>query len=287
MSRKGLYLAVGFLWAVLLGVGAGFAAAAFAAGAAWLYLFGDSDWPAWTSWAIPGFGLIVGLVTFAALMAVTRMVAGRQEASANSKTARTGGTVAWILLPLGLAVAGGLGWQFYGETRDFEQARERATVADRYFTEMLAAAHRITEVAVDWPGGGRDGHAAVRLDGQRTGDYRLEWQVTDRAYEKPLLRGDRALPLTAGTQSIDVVLPAGRIVEGYRTLLNRREANVLVDEPFELEVVLAPVPSPEEISRMPPREARNLANGWSPLIRRARATFAVRFVLHGETPSWR
>lgn len=288
MSKKGLYLAVGFLWGALLGIGAGVAAAAMAAGAAWLFVFGDSAWPAWAGWAIAGIGVAVGLVTFATAMAVARMAANRQDETRSSEAGRKGGgAFAWALLLAGFAFAVGLAWQTYGRDRNFESAQEQTAAAEGFFSDQVSRAHRITQVTVDWPGGGEDGRAGVRLDGLREGDYRFEWQVRDMLYEEPLLRGTERLRLAAGNREIDVTLPADRIADGYRALLNRQDANVLVDEPFEFAVLLAPVLDEREASQMPPNEVRNLANGWSPLIRRAHAQFGVRFVLYGETLSWK
>ncbi len=286
MGKKGLYLAVGFLWATLLGIGAGIAAAVITAGVAWIYLFGDSTWPEWTNWAIPGFGFVVGLATFAVTMMVSRMVANRYDGRANEKQAGKGGALAWTLLFLGLAVAGGFAWQQYGRHEEIEKAREGAAAAARYFPMLLSETHRISDIAVTWPGGGQDGRAAVTLDGLREGGYRFEWQVRDTLYEKPLISGTRDLNLTTGVKEIEIVLSAHDVVAGYRTLLNRQDANIMVDEPFVFEAQLAPIPTEYETSRMPPHEVRNLANGWSPLIHSLSAEFPVRFFLHGETLSW-
>jgi hypothetical protein len=287
MSRKGLYLAVGFLWAMLLGVGAGLAAAAIAAGVAWIYLFGDSTWPDWTNWAIPGAGAVIGLATFAVSMVVTRIVANRYDAGGNEAADKKGGgTFAWVLLLLGLAVAGGFAWQEYGRQKDFEKARDEAAEAARYFPTMLSASHRITGITVDWPGGGWDGRAVVTLGGLREGGYRLGWQVRDTLYEKPLLKGEETLQLTAGARVLEFALPAQGVVDGYRALLSRQDANVMVDEPFVFEVELAPMPGVLETARMPPHEVQNLTNGSSPLIRRSSEEFTVRFFLRGGTLSW-
>ncbi|MDH3228690.1 MAG: hypothetical protein OEN55_02745 [Alphaproteobacteria bacterium] len=287
MSRRGFYLAVGFLWATLLGAGAGLAAAAIAAGAAWIYLFGDSTWPDWTSWAIPGVGAVVGLTTFAASMIVTRIVANRYDVAGSEVANKKDGSVlAWVLLLLGLAVAGGVAWQGYGRQEDIQKAREQTAAADRYFPVLLSQTHRIAGIAVDWPGGGRDGSAAVTLDGLREGAYRLDWQVRDALYEKPLLKGGETLQLTAGTRVLEIDLPAQGVVDGYRLLLSRQDANIMVDEPFVLEVQLAPIPSEHETAQMPANEVHNLAIGWSPLLHRSSVEFTVRFFLYGDRLSW-
>jgi len=287
MSKKGLYLAVGFLWATLLGVGVGLGAAAIAAGMAWIYLFGDSTWPDWVDWAIPGFGAIIGLATFAGAIIVTRIVANRHDTVGSAVADNKRGSVfAWVLLLLGLAVAGGVVWQEFGRQDEFETARQETAAAARYFPMLLSETHRITSIIVDWPGGGRDGHAVVTLDGLREGAYRLGWQVRDTLYEKPLLTSEETLQLTAGTRVLEFDLPMQRIVDGYRTLLSRQDANVMVDEPFVFEVELTPIANELETARMPAHEVQNLANGWSPLIHRSSRQFTVRFFLRGGTLSW-
>jgi hypothetical protein len=287
MSRKSLYLAVGFLWATLLGVGVGIAAAAIAAGVAWIYLFGDSAWPDWTNWAIPGFGAAIGLATFTGSMIVTRIVANRYDvAGREGGGIKGGGVFAWALLLLGLAVAGGIAWQEFGRQQKIETAREESAAAAQYFPTLLSETHRITDIAVDWPGGGRDGRAVVTLDGLREGGYHFEWQVRDRLYEKPLLKGGEPLELAAGARVLEIALPAQSLVDGYRTLLSRQDANVMVDEPFVFEARLTPMPAEHETSRMPAHEVQNLANGWSPLIHRSSVQFTVRFFLNGGSLSW-
>lgn len=287
MSRKRLYLAVGFLWALLLGAGAGLVAATVAAGVAWIYLFGDSMWPDWTNWAIPGIGIVIGLLTFTGSMIVTRMVANRYDRGAGEHAdEKGGGAIAWLLLLLGLAVAGTVAWQQIGRHAEIEAAREQTAAAARYFPELVSETHRIAEIAVDWPGRGQDGRAVVTLDGVREGDYRLDWQVRDTAFGKPLLMSKQTVRLAAGTHVMEFALPAQRLVDGYRALLSRQDANVMVDEPFVFEAELAPIPTDDETSRMPANEVHNLANGWSSLIQRSRAEFTVRFVLYGDRLSW-
>lgn len=287
MSKKGLYLVVGFLWSVLLAAGAGLAAAAVGAGVAWIYLFGDSAWPDWTNRAIPGLGAAVGLATFAAAMTLTRIVASRHGTPAGERSEdRRGSAVAWGLLALGLAIAVGFAWQQYGRNNEIERAREETAAAARYLPLLLSETHRIAGIAVEWPGGDQDGRAVVTLDGLRSGRYRLDWQVRDTIYDKPLLQSGETLQLAAGTRVMDFALPARRIVDGYRALLSRTDANVMVDEPFVFEMQLAPILTERETSRISPHEVQNLANGWSPLIQRSSAEFPVRFFLYGGVLSW-
>ena len=287
MSRKGLYLAVGFVWGTVIGLGVAVAVAAVAAGIAWIYLFGDAAWPDWANWAILGAGAVAGLIAFTVCMIVARIVANRYDGNSGGEDGnRRGSGLAWILLLLGLAAAGGFAWYEFGRQGDAEKAEEQAATAARYFPMLLSETHRITDIAVDWPAGGRDGSARLALDGLRNGEYRLVWQVRDSLYKTPLLAGEETMRLTSGPRWMDIPLPAQRIVDGYRELLNRQDANIMVDEPFLFEARLSPILTEDEISRMPAHEVQNLANGQSPMIQRSNAEFQVRFSLYGETLSW-
>ncbi|UCH75067.1 MAG: hypothetical protein JSU82_04250 [Rhodospirillales bacterium] len=287
MSRKRLYLVVGSLWALLLGLGSGLAAAAAAAAIAWLFLFGDSSWPTWTGWAIPAFGILVGFATFASAVFVARVVANRHGAkNAGPADGRGGGAFAWGLLVVGLVIAVGFAWQQYGRSKQIERARAAIDTAALYFPMLLSETHRIVDIAVEWPDGDTDGQATVTLDGLRTGQYRLDWHVHDKVYERSLLTGGEPLSLSPGRSMMSVTMPVQSVIEGYRALLNRHDANVLVDEWFVFEAQLMPILTTYETSQLPPHELHNLANGWSALIRRSSAEFPVRFFLYGQVGSW-
>lgn len=288
MSRKGLYLAVGFVWSTVISLGVALAVSAIAAGAAWIYLFGDDTWPDWANWAILGAGGVAWLLSFAICMLVARTVANRYDEPADEQHAgQRGSGFAWLLLLAGLAAAGGFAWWEYGRETEVVAARDRADQAAGYFAVLDSRTHRISGITVDWPGGGGDGSAQITLDGQRDGQYRLDWQVRDGGHEKPLQEGIQTLQLAPGVRQIDIPLSAERIVEGYRELLSRQDANVMVDEAFLLETILSPIPDDEELSRMPAHETQNLNNGQSALIDRSSAEFTVRFFLNGGTLSWK
>lgn len=287
MSRKGLYLAVGFVWGVVISAGVALAVSAIAAGVAWIYLFGDETWPGWANWAILGAGAVAGLLSLSICMLVARIVANRYDEPANEHHTEHGGAgLAWLLLLTGFLAAGGFVWWEFGRQAEILTASEQADQADKYFPTLVSDTHRISGIDVDWPGGGADGKAMVVLEGLREGEYRFSWLIRDSLYDEPLLDGMQILQLTSGARRIDIPMPAERIVDGYRRLLNRQDGNLLVDEPFLFEARLAPVPNINEIQQMPAHEVQNLNNGQSSLIDRSSAKFAVRFFLYGETLSW-
>jgi hypothetical protein len=281
-----LFLFVGLLWGLLLAAIVGFVVSGIAAGAAWIWLFGDETWPEWAGSAIIGAGVAAGAITFFICMFIARIVANRHGSGDEGDAEEGGGAFAWFLILLALAGAGGFGWYHYDNWNEQRLAAKAARDAAAYFTTLQAETHKVTDIAVDWPGGGLDGAAQVTLDGQRAGVYRLDWRLRNSLFDKPVMQGSEALELAAGAGQIDIPLPAEEVVSGYRSLLERQDAYVLVDEPFVLETRLTPVLAGEEESRIPQAESRNLTLNASGLIHEAAKDFKVRFHLYGDIVSW-
>lgn len=285
MSVERLCILAGVAWGILLGIAGGIYGAGLAAGFAWLFLFGDSPWPAWSEPAILAVALATGLAIFAGCTAIG-WAAARRCGYAQPATRNRSRRIAAGLTVLAL-LAGGLGaWGIARQQADIASHRKddrgRATAR----ADLRAALHRFTAVAVDWPGSGADGAATFRLDGRRSGDYRLEWGIRARSMGKKVLSGTRRLTLDPGPAEIALPVPARALVDGYRALLSRQDADVLVDEPFLLEARLIPVLDDAEVASLPVGEAGRLAQGRSGLIDESSATFPVRFFLYGGELSW-
>lgn len=285
MTTRALMTAAGFIWGATLGIAAAVLAMGIAAGFAWIFMFGDDPWPEWANWAIVGFGIAVGLVVFLICMALARMVARRYDKRQATEKKR-GSAVATVLILLGLAVAATYVWQGYEREQALQQQAEIRDAAEAYRSTLAGEVHRITELSVDWPGYGADGAARLWLDGRRAGGYALRWQVRDRLYKEPLVSGERIMVLQGGSARLDVAISSSELVDGYRSLLSRQDANLMVDEPFVFEATLEPVLDEAERAALPEHEANNLRQGWSTLIDRARAEFPVRFFLLGGRLSW-
>lgn len=286
MASRSLMTAAGVLWGLLLGAGAGLLASAVAAGAAWLFVFGDDAWPWWAEWAIIGAGLAVGLAVFTGCLVLTRMVARRYRERDTTESVRGGSAIAWLLIVAALAAAGTFVWNGYRTEREANQVAAARVAADADFRTMVSAVHRIGRIEIDWPGGGLDGRAVLSLEGWRAGRYRLNWSVQERVYGHLLIGGERTVTLDPGASRIEVDLPAPALAEGYRNILDRPDASILVDETMDFAAVLRPDLTTEERAALPENELRNLQREWSDLIDHAGAEVIVRFHIFNGRLSW-
>lgn len=285
MNAKRLFVLAGIAWGIVLGIAGGFYAGGVAAGVAWLFLFGDDSWPGWGEAAILGVAVAAGFAIFAGCIALGWATGRNYEARGAAGEAGARWTAAGLIL-LAVLVGAGMAWSTVRQQGGIERQRQEQAVAATNLSEMLAATHRIAGIDIDWRGGGADGSAHFRLDGRRGGAYRLEWRIRGQSFGKPLITGEKRLDLAPGPASLDMSIPAGALIDGYRALLSHQNANIMVDEPFTLEARLAPVLGPAEEAILPPDERRNLEQGWSKLIDDAEAEFPVRFFLYGGELSW-
>lgn len=286
MASRALMTAAGTLWGLLLGIGAGLFAAALAAGVAWLFVFGDDLWPWWAEWAILGVGVAVGLAVFLVCLVLTRMVARRYDERDTEDGGKSGSAFAWLLIIAALAAGGLLLWSGYRSDQEADRAAAARSQARADFETLAGAVHRIGRIEIDWPGGGVDGHATLALDGWRAGRYRLVWSVQERVYGRRLIGGERVLDLDPGVNRVEVDLPATALTEGYRELLNRRDASVLVDETMDFLATLEPRLTPRERAVLPATELHNLDRGWSDLIVHGGSEIRVRFLFVDGRLSW-
>lgn len=285
MKQNAIFMIAGAAWGAVLGTLGFIQAGGMAAGFAWLTLFGDDPWPGWAGPMIVVVAATAGLTVFAGCVALG-FAAGRRYGRSHGSNAWRARAIATGLTALALFFGGqGLWAQLHREAAVERQRLEedRITVA---FRELVATTHRVKAIDLYWPGGGGDGSATIHTAGQRTGPYVLRWEVRNRSFGRVLLSGRRQLQLTAGLADFQVDIGAEVLVEGYRQLLSRGDANIMVDEPFTLTVTLMPVLDHAAGTALPEREARNLEQGRSDLIDEATAEFPVRFFLYDGELSW-
>lgn len=283
MASRTLMTAAGFLWGVVLGVGAGLLAVAIAAGVAWLFLFGDDPWPWWAEWAILGCGLAVGLIVFLTCLALARMVARRHDAPEEEGRRSA---IARVLIVAALGAGALYLWAGYRNQAEFDRAAAGRAQARAYLETLGASVHHIESVEIDWPGGGRDGRAMLDLAGWRSGRYHLSWSVHDTAFQERLIGGEWTLDLGSGAATVEVSLSAHGLAAAYRGLLSGPAPDVLVDDPMDFRVTLEPVLTVDERAGLPEAERHNLQRGWSDLIDHGAAGFRARFRFLDGMLSW-
>ncbi len=285
MNTYRLFIAAGLVWGLLLGALAAVWGMALAAGIAWIFLFGDKPWPGWVDAAILTVATALGLGVFAGCVSLG-WAAGRNCRDAAPAVARRGAMVASGLIGLALVAAATLTWLAAERRASSVREAEGRSRAHASLSALAAGIHRFEQIEVDWPGGGADGRAGLVLAGDRAGAYRLDWQIRGAVYDTALLAGSTRLNLAAGRHGHDVPIPATALVDGYRDLLERQDADIMVDEAFRFVARLTPLLDPASTDTLPAGEVRALAEGWSPLIGKAAAEFPVRFFLYDGVPSW-
>ncbi len=262
MTLRILYTLVGLVLGGLAGLAVAFQVFAVAAGASWLFLFGDSPWPASAERYLLGIPVAAGLATLCAGVGIGYAAGRRSEASANPQRARRrghglllAGLALWLLV-LVLAL-----WQHERES----SMRATAAVEEAAYQQMLQARHVVTGVR-----GIDSGAGALRLtlglDGRRTGAYRLTWRLDEPLYGVTLLSGERHLALGPAAAPVELAFEIATLAARYReTVLKGRDDRVLVDGTLRLELSLEPVLDDEERRALPSREIGNLERGLSDL----------------------
>jgi hypothetical protein len=277
MRLATLYGIAGAAWGLVLGVLAGLAAAAFAAGFSWLYLFGDEPWPVSAGWAIPLFGPAAGTAVLAA-GAVLGRTYGRAAARAPAPRHPALRRRAWLLTGLACIAGAGLLAMVYGSEQRAAAQRQSAREAETRFEELRAARHRIESIDVIEAGEQRAAWSLV-FGGERRGSYRLTWTLEEQVYRKVLLERSAVVELEPGAASRGETLDVSIVERLYREQVLKGAGGVLVEEPFKLRVSLVPLLSEAERAALPAHELQNLELGHSALISNATAEIPVRFTI--------
>ncbi|MDX1710145.1 MAG: hypothetical protein R3316_03295 [Rhodovibrionaceae bacterium] len=113
MNLRSLYTLAGLLWGLTIGAMAGIQAAGAAAGALWLFVYGDERWPESAGWILLSAGGAAALIAFAVVFFAARRHAGRLAVQ-TPPAQRAGRRRGWFLVALAplviaaLAVVGAL-----------------------------------------------------------------------------------------------------------------------------------------------------------------------------------
>ena len=280
MKLRRRYLIAGIAWALLIGPAAAFLLFGFAAGASWLWLFGDDPWPEATQWALPLIAIVGGAVA-AFICIFIAYNYGRTQESLPQTNARTerGKVVVLTLTPLALLVLFGL--NVWRESREYAHEMEIATQREAAFAALSSASHRIAAVTMDQSADNRF-RATIRTKGQRAGEYRLTWRVADTGFGAALATGNEVIRLQPGDGKTEIVFTLDELARSYRAKVLHGGGSVLVDETFCLEVSLTPLFSETEREALPPGEQRRLDAGESPLRSLKSIKFPVRFIIGSD-----
>jgi len=277
MRLRHQYLIVGIAWALLLGPAAFFLLFGFAAGASWLWLFGDNPWPVSLQWALPLIGVIGGALVALACVPIAYEYGKTLETRANASS-RTEWRKVQVLtgIPVALIVLIGLnGWR---ESRNYAQDMEIAAQREAAFAALVGSRYRIHEISID-----RSEHdrfrATVQMTGRREGTYRLHWQVADTGFGMMLASGNDVMALGSGKAEAEITFTLNQLMQSYQAKVLRGGTGVLVEEPFKLNVWLEPVFTESERETLPPGERRRLATAESPLRSKTSTQFPVRLLI--------
>lgn len=277
MRALGPFVLAGLLWGLVLGVCAGYAAGAVAAGASWLYLFGDAPWPEWAGSLVLGTALAVALAGVVAGLWLGLRFARRAQAAPDGETVRRR---AWIAAAAAvLAILVGLAAVVLAAQRD---ARERGrSDSQRSFYEALHhESQRFTEIASSVVAAER----ALQIDcvtgGSRGGRHRLTWSLSAPAYNAVLAEGSREAWLAPGGNMLRVTVDAATAIRAYHDVaLGGGEVDVEVEESLRLELTLTPLLNEEDSAALPAEQRHNLAIGASDLTDRRTVRVALRFAI--------
>ena len=277
MKLRHQYLIAGIAWALLMGPAAALLLFGFAAGASWLWLFGDDPWPEATGWVLPLIAIIGGALAALTCIIVAYSYGRTQEAllPTNARTERRK-VLLLTVTPLGLLLLFGL--NVWRESREYAQDMELTAQREAAFGALTSARHRIDAVTLDQDADDRF-RATIRMRGERAGEYRLHWQVVDNGFKTELAAGNEAIRLQPGESETELGFTMDELVRSYRTKVLRGGGGVLVEEPFRLQVSLTPIFSEAERRELPPGERRRFELGESPLRSTKSTTFPVRFLI--------
>jgi len=272
-----MYLIASVLWALVLGAAAALAVFGVSAGFAWLYLFGDEPWPAAAEGILLVLGLAAGLITAIAVVWLGFRYAGRRAGSpaANSRTERRK-ALALLLAPLLLMLL--IGGELWLQARDYEAGMNIAATREKAFADLVGSNHKLVGVDIM---AGTDGviRATVRMTGERDGLYRLSWRVVPSSAKEPLFEAERSIQVRRGDDDAMLTIAMDDLKSEYQAAVLKGRGGALVDEFFELEVLLDPALTQQETANLPPGEQRRLGSGESPLQSKSSARFPVKFTI--------
>ena len=277
MKIRYLYVIASLLWALVIGPLACLATVGISAGIAWLYLFGDNQWPNATEWVISLLGIAVGFVIAIAVILIGYRRGIQREASPrmNQKLEQRRAMtllIAPIFVMLLVATA------IWINARNNREAMNAATMREAAFANLVNANQKIVGVTLTSDAKGII-RAVIRISGEREGDYRMNWRVIPSSYATAVMTDNRILKLRRGDDEAEINLSLDELQRQYQSVVLGGRGGALIDEDFHFEVFLYPQLPFDKNLALPPGEKRRLETGESPLRSRGTARFPMRFTI--------
>lgn len=276
MKLRSLYMLAGGAWGLALAPLAGFGFGAFAAGVAWIYVFGDDPWPAAAGPVILAGALAAGSTVFAACVASGYVYGKSREGLPKPLRERRRSA---MILVAGLVATAALMVVYVGSVGEQTRERQAANEDEAAFAQFITARHAITALQVAPVGGDAKVRASLRVRGSRTGLYLLQWTVGEPAYGVTLQEDSMKLDLSSGEHTIALEITTADLATVYGRDILEGQGPAMVDTFLKLETTLTPVLSDTERNTMPERELGNLRLGYSQLIAEAQTDFALSFTV--------
>ncbi len=282
MSLRKLYALAGAAWGLVLGAVAGVGTVGYALGFSWLFLFGDSTWPAAAGPVIIGFGIVVFLFFFVSLTAFGYVYGQRLEhAMPGSDPGATGRHRRRAFLLMASAGVAALLLVGAGAARELAdtRAREARAAEEASFDDLVGRRYSIGPIEVILTGAADTLVARFEAAGDRDGEYQLRWRVNEPTYDSLLVTGDATFLFSGDPRTLVLRFALVDLRDRYRDRVLAGRGGVLVEQAFHLTVFLQPLLTPEEEAVLPERELHNLSLGYSPLLVEATADLPVRFTI--------
>lgn len=281
MKLSTLLLITGAVWGLLLGTLVAWTAIMLALGVSWVFLFGDNTWPDSVQWIIPLIGALLGLASLAACTTFGWRIALRATMAGPEAVERrtVQGRRLLILGCLLLVVSGGL---VTARALDERSQRAQSTQQNQAFAELVAMRQQVVTATTARAPEAMRYELTVTTTGRAEGLYRLDWQVRSSAYDATLAQGTAQHSLSPGDNRLVLALDAWDILQAYHeTVLQGRDADVEVDETFQIDLRLTPLLDETVLAELPSHELQNLRLGQSALIDRKVVRFPTRFRIMG------
>ena len=277
MKIRYLYVLASLLWALVIAPLACLAIVGISAGIAWLYLFGDNQWPNATGWVILLLGVAGALLlTIAVIWTGYRLGMQREASPRMNRKLEQRRAMTLLIAPICVMVLAATA--IWINARNYREAINAATMREAAFANLVSANQKIVGVTITSDAQGII-RAVVRISGEREGDYRINWRVITSSFSRSVMTGDRMLKLRQGDDEVAITFSPDELQRQYQAVVLGGRGGALIDEDFHFEVFLYPQLPLHENLALPPGEQRRLGTGDSPLRSRGTASFHRRFTI--------